>query len=534
MSKTVILPNQRIAPVNRVLGADAYTICSEAFQCKTAKEKSTYYIAYRRNLHSFNPTVFDKGDNRIIVMGLALILEELFYDPITHDEIDEAKIFLDNFKATLEGLKPFFFPEALWRRVVNEFNGRPPIKIVALPEGSVAYPNEPIVQITSEVEGFGELAAHYESKILQIWAMSERTTTARHWYQKLRDRCERVSPHMTDDQIDFLVSISLHDFGDRAGMCAQESVRQGLSHSFVFNGTDTVAGAYQAYIMNGKIPTGASSVFALAHRIVQPWNKEQDCYNNLYERADRGDIVSMVADCYKYKRAVKEYLLPLALRSQENNEGKIVVARPDSGDALEQILWTCQLAVDNGLYTEEGGVKYPTTLKLIEGDGMTFEVMDKIYDALEDAGFAPLHWCPFGVGGGLRNSLKRDNLSAKYALCAKANDEGVIKLSETEAKASLPGPFKLLRSERALEAKATIVKLDEYPEEENALVLFFDGSNIWKPFGKGMEDDFSTIKARVMNDFNAMPKNLQRGNENFPASEAILQQRRDLIAKFLG
>lgn len=529
----VKLPGRKIAKANRLLMADAYTICSEAFQCPTAKEKSTYYITYRKDLHSINTTVFDKDDNRIVVMGLARILEELFYEPITHEEIDEAKEFLSNFKATTEGLKPFFFPENIWRKVVNEFNGRPPIKIEALPDGSVAYPNEPIVQIASAVEGFGELAAYFESKILQMWAMSERVTTARHWFKKLKERCKRVNPHYTEEQVDFLVSISLHDFGDRAGICSQESENMGLAHDFVFNGTDTVAGAYQAYHLNGKVPTGASSVFALAHRIVQPWSREKDCYDNLYKKAERGDIVSMVADCYKYKRAVESYLLPLAMRSHEYDEGKIVVVRPDSGDALEQVLWTCRLAFKHGLYTQVGGFKYPTTLKVIEGDGMTYETMNEIYDALEKEGFAPLHWCPFGVGGTLRN-IKRDDLSAKYALCAKANDEGVIKLSEVEGKATLPGPFKLLRSDRALKEKVTIVKQDEYPEEENALVLFFDGSNIWQPFGKAMEDDFMTIKNRVMKDFDAMPKNIHRGGERFPASESILQQRRDLIKKHLG
>ncbi len=535
MNKNIVkLPKRNIEKTPRLLMADAYTICSEEFQCESAKKKSTYYITYRKDLESINPTIFDKGDNRIIVMGLARILEELFYDPITHEEIDEAKRFLANFKATMTGLKEFPFPEAIWRRVVDEFNGRPPIKVESLPEGSVAYPNEPVVQITSMVDGFGELAAYFESKMLQMWATSERTTVARHWFKKLKERVQRVSPHMSEDEIDFLVSVSLHDFGDRAGICEEESQRMGLSQSYVFNGTDTVTGAYQAYVLNNKQATGACSVFALAHRIVQPWENEQDCYTNLYEKGEAGDFLSMVADCYNYKRAVEEYLLPLAIRSAKNNEGKIVISRPDSGNALDQVLWTVRLAVENGLFTQIGDFKYPTTLKLIEGDGMTFDTMNEIYDALEAEGFSPLDWCPFGVGGGLRNALKRDNFSAKYALCAKENDEGVIKLSEVEGKATLPGPFKLLRSERALKEKVTIVKMDEYPDEENALELFFDGSNIYEPFGKSMEDDFMTIKNRVMKDFDKMPKTIHREGERFPASERILEQRRSLIKKHLG
>src|SRR5690606_16699817 len=109
--------------------------------------------------------IFNDNDNRIVFVGLQRILEELFYDPITHDEIDETKRFLKNAKITTSGYKEYEFPEEIWRRVVDEFNGRPPIKIRAVKEGCIIYPNEPAIEITSDIDGIGVLGAWFESKI---------------------------------------------------------------------------------------------------------------------------------------------------------------------------------------------------------------------------------------------------------------------------------------------------------------------------------------------------------------------------------
>jgi nicotinic acid phosphoribosyltransferase len=537
---TVTLPARKIYKTPRLLRADAYTIGADLFQCEKAKEKSVYYITFRRLLEKIDPSLYDVGDDRMIFVGLQRILEELFYDPITHNEIDEAKNFLSTFRATTEGLKPYHFNEDMWRKIVDEYNGRPPIKIEALPEGSVVYPNEPVIQITCHVEGemWGELAAYFESKILHVWATSERATANRHWFKYLTNMIQEVDPTLPltagpgEPSVAFFASILCHDFGDRAGICDKESEVLGLTHLYSFGGTDTVAGAYQAWKQANEIPGIATSVYALAHRNVQAWDNEEDCYKNLYERTDAGDFLSNVADCYDFFNAVENMLLPLAQRSHDNNEGKVIVARPDSGDAMEQVLFVLETAKKNGLYTEgPNGYIYPTTLKVIEGDGMDWTQMREIFEAVKERGFAPHAWTIFGIGGGLRNFIKRDNFSAKYALSAATkNDEGVIKLSETEGKHTLPGPFKVRRDKDSLLTKQTIAHLDE--EGDNAMVVFFDGTNINKPFGEGQDDTFLMIKERIQDDFDKMPRNLRTEESNFPATDQVLAQRDELVQKY--
>jgi len=532
--KTVILPKRSVFKTPRLLMADAYTVGSDKFQSEKALEKSMYYVTYRRQLHTVNPVLYAEGDDRIIFGGLQRLLEKLFYEPITHQEIDEAKAFLTTFKATTKGFTKYDFPEAKWRRIVDEFNGRPPIKITAMPEGSVVYPNEPVIQIESMVDGMGELAAWFESTILKTWAVSERITQNEHWLTKLKGMVHNIDPYLDDATVHFFASLMLTDFGDRAGITNEESEEMGMAHLYTFGGTDTCSGAYQAW-KNANMETIGSSVNALAHRNVQAYESEYDTYKAIYDSCGPNEIISMVADCYDFYYAVTNYLVPLAKRSVDEGTGKIVVARPDSGNPKEQVLWVCKLAVRHGLYETKmiDGVewKFGTTLKFIEGDGMDYATMWDIIEALELEGFAPYGWGLFGVGGGLRNDLKRDNLSAKYALSAKGNDrEGVVKFSETLGKTTLPGPFKVLRSGLALESKQTVVFEGEVGVD--AMVVYFDGSNIYKPFGDGMDDNFLDIRTRIRNQWDSMPLNLVSNGDKFPISDAIRTERIELLKKY--
>lgn len=531
----VVLPKRKIHKTPRLLLADAYTIGSDKFQSKEAKEKSTYYIVFRKELFTINEDLYNEKDNRIAFVGLGRILEKLFYKPITHEEIDEAKEFLKTYRYTPKGFKEYYFPEYLWRKIVDEFNGRPPIKIMAMPEGSIVYPNEPVVQITSEVEGFGELAAWFESKLLQVFASSERVTQDRHFFEFLKEKIKFVDPYLNDETVSLIASTLVADFGDRSGFNLEESEELGMCHLYTFCGTDTTSGAYQAWKNSGHRIGIASSVYALAHRNVQAYDTEKECYEAMYDKADNNSLSSMVGDLNNYKTAVKNYILPLAIKSAKEENGKIIVARPDSGNALEQILYTLELAVENGLYTTKiidgKEWKFATTLHFIEADGMSFKQMKLIINSLIEKGYAFYSWGLFGVGGGLRDNIKRDHLSAKYALCAKGlNNEGVVKFSDTFGKTTLPGPFKILRSIDALIDCKTIVFENE--DGINSMVEYFNGLNIYKPFGIGQDDDFNISKNRLDEQFKTMPLSLKTTtNHNFPASDKILECRYKLLEK---
>lgn len=540
MKQETVLPKRKVYKTPRLLLGDAYTIGSNKFESEEAKEKSVYYVTFRKNLNTINPHIYSKEDNRIIFVGLQRILEKLFYEPITHDEIDETKRFLANAKVTTKGFTEYEFPEEIWRKVVDEFNGRPPIKIEALREGSVLYPNEPAIQITSSVEGFGVLGAWFESKILQVWSTTERATQDEHFLLRIKERIRKVDPDMSEDMVNFWASITITDFGDRAGMTIEESEELGMVHLYTFGGTDTFSGAYQAWKNSNETIGVFSSVNALAHRNVQSYTNENDCYNAIYNSCKDNEIVSMVDDCYDAKNSVKNMLLPLALKSFNEGNGKVVVARPDSSKdgytTLDQIIEICDLSVENGLFTEittkTGTWKCGTLFHFLDGDGKSCEDILEEIDSLIAKGYAFYTWGLFGQGGGLRNNLKRDNLSAKYALASVGSkDRPVVKFSETLGKGTLPGPFKLLRTKEALDNKQTIHF--EHESGNNAMVVYFDGANINKPFGDGQDDDFLTIRDNIKNQMKSMPLSLGTvDNHNYPASQEITEVRKQLLEKY--
>lgn len=519
----------------RPLLADAYTAGSDRFQSAKAKQKSNYYITFRRPLIKINPTLYKAGDDRILLFNLQRIIERILYTPVTHFEVDEARDFLASAKITAKGIKEYYFPEHLWRRIVDEFGGRIPIRITAFPEGSVVYPNEPVMQIESLVDGFGELAAWFEAVLLHIWNATELGTQDRHWFSRLCDMVRMVNPDASGEQLMLDASSMLTDFGARAATSIMEMEDLGMTGLYTFPGSDTLAGGYQAWKNSNHTPGVLISVNALAHRNVQAWDEEGDAYNSIYENSGDNEFISMVQDCYDSKRAVVKYHIPLAIRASQDGSGKVIVGRPDSNDPKDEVLFMCREAVKAGLYTTKiiGGKewKFATHYRFIQGDGMTFEVMWDIMMALIEEGFAPYGWGLFGQGGGRRNFLKRDNLSAKYALCSMGDDyQSVVKFSDTYGKTTLPGPFKVLRSQDALNSKQTVVFTNE--PGTDAMVMYYDGLEE-QYFGPGMYDDFNQIKTRSHEQFDTYPKTLwTEDNHGYPASLAVIERRRELLEKF--
>lgn len=528
--------------VPRLLMGDAYTIGSNEFESPKAKKKSVYYVTARKFLEKIEPNVYTKEDTRYILSGFGRIIDYLLYAPITMEEIHETDRFLEFAKVTSDGLTKFTYPRELWVEIVEKYNGRIPIEVKALPDGSVFYPHEPVVEVHNLVEGFGVLAAWFESKILQLWAPTEMTTQLEHWVMYYKALLNQVyGDTLTAEEKDFKARLMVQNFGDRAGICPQESEWLGETACLSFAGTDIFAGGYCNWKNSGEAIGSALSVDALAHRNVQSYEEEFDCFYSLYENLKNGQIGSFVADCNNFFKAVytleadgtvnPKCLLGLALRSKNEGTNKIVVARPDSGIAVEQVLWVCRLAKEHGLYREihiNGKTYYgATTLKFIEGDGMTWREMREINAALLAEGFLPWEWGLYGVGGGLRNHISRDNGSFKYALCSVGTENsGRVKFSETAGKSTLPGPFKLLRDEKALKNGRTIIFWDE--DGEDARQVYYNGLEE-QFFGDVMFENNLDAKARIKEQLETMPKRLVH---DIPASEAILDRRLQLLKKY--
>lgn len=534
-----VLPKTHVFETPMVLKTDAYTVGSNSFQSKKARQNSVYHAVHRLPLHKIDPDLYRESDDRIILVGLMKTIDELFRKRLTSKQLKRAINSLEEFKYTKNGMKPFPFPKKLWKEVVRDYNGRPPIVISSLREGSVIYPGEPFLQVKPSPgapKRFGELAAWFEPKLLQIYSLTERVTQNEHFLLRIKERINSIDIDLAIRNPEIFEAISrsmLVDFGDRAGFNQTESEQMGMAHLYTFPGTDNLSGNYQAFMQTGKIQ--GNSILALAHRNVQSFDSENECYEALNNVMEYGDLGSFVSDLNNYKTAIQKFITPLILKNQAEDNQKVIVARPDSGDVNEQVIWTLNHWKISDVYQREyvniKGNKYIyfTYAKLILADGLTLPKMIELMDLVSEAGFLFWKCIGFGSGGGLRNSIKRDNLSTKFALNAVGlNNEGVAKFSEHESKGTLPGPFKVLRSDIALNTGETVVHESEYGE--NMLEIFFDGSDIITPFKEPMNESFDDVKNRIKYQMETMPRNI-RNSRVFLCSDKLYNMRDALRTK---
>lgn len=437
----------------RILQADAYTIGSGPHVSAKAKERSVYHVTPRRGFSHLHDFV---QDDRIVFYGLRNIIRRLLTFEVTQEEIDLAERFLSTFHA---GGVPFKWDKDLWQEVMVQYGGIIPIKIEAPIAGSIVFPGEPMMQITS-APGFGELANYFESTLLKVWATSERVTVLRWWKHYLQALCRGRHPDWTEDQINFATSIMCHDFGDRAGSCVEESETLGQAHLMVFPGTDTVSGAFMDWADTWTSP--ACSIHALAHRTVMGFETELQAHEALYELGKEQTISAHVSDTYDFFRTVEELCRLLAEDRQWKHDTNVLVLRPDSGDAVECVLHILRTA-------EKYGVSQ--RVRWIQGDSMNWETMDEVIKACLREGYSPFETGAFGVGGHLRNSIARDHTGLSMKLAAVGEElRPVCKRSHTPAKSSTPGVVKLLRK-----ANHTVVLANTDHTEENRLVTWYDG-----------------------------------------------------------
>lgn len=511
----------------RMVQTDAYYVSSNFYIHPDAKDHSVYQIAFRRDLLPWMKDMgIKKEDSKLIFHGLQDIMEDILHDPVTREEIDEA----DEFYKTARNGWQYKWDRGMWERIISENNGIIPIKIEALKDGSTVFPKEPVIQITAG-EGYGELAAWFETRLLQVWAASERSSMLRHWleYNKNMIR-ENSDANLSEKEITEKAQRMLVDFSDRSSMCPQESERMGKASMTVFPIQSTMAAVYQASKDNeGKIP-GSIAMPSLPHRVIESYERENDAYEELY-KFTKGGLGSYVIDCYNSKNAVKNYILPLALKAKKENKelgiNTIINARPDSGDPFEEVKYILDLAVENGLYreikTRDGRtLKGMTVLKALQADGMNFKKMIEINNKLIEAGYSPADCLSYGVGGYLHDAISRSNMSAACKGAEFGKDERkrpVMKCPIGEpAKESIPGAIKLVRDQ---DSKAPSVRtLDE--AGTNELVVWYDGIN-----GHGIEykEKFSNVQNRVLNEFNKY----QKPEEIF--SQKILDKKAEVRAQ---
>lgn len=389
-----------------------------------------------------------------LFFGLQTILMEYFSRPVTQAMVDEAAAF---FAAHGEP-----FNRAGWQYIVDRWGGRLPLRIRAVPEGSLVPLKNALVTVESTDPECFWVVSWIEPLLLRLWYPV--TVATRSWHLR------RVILNYLEDTSDDpagQIGFKLHDFGARGVSSSESAALGGAAHLVSFLGSDNLLGVLAANRYYDHAMAGYS-IPAAEHSTITSWGREGEAaaYANMVTQFGKpGAIFACVSDSYDLYHAV-EHLWGEALRDQVRASGATLVVRPDSGNPPEVVLRCAELlAARFGTATNSKGYKVLEGVRMIQGDGITDTSIAAILARLRDAGFAADN-IAFGMGGGLLQQLDRDTLQFAMKCSAihrgEAGWQDVFKAPVTDpAKTSKRGRLTLLLNGRSGEYLTTALREGE-------------------------------------------------------------------------
>ncbi|KAJ1918875.1 hypothetical protein H4219_002325 [Mycoemilia scoparia] len=381
-----------------------------------------------------------KDDQRIVFYGIRHIIESYLCKQWTVKDVDTMEAFLATHRM---GNTAYPFPKELFLKFIKENDGYFPIKVQALPEGSVVYPHVPVFQITAEGE-YAILVTYLESILCMCWYPSTVATLSR----KVRTILEKGFEQSVDEENYGMISGMLNDFGFRGCACVEQSILGGMAHLLNFDGTDNLPAAFCAqYEFNSGKPVG-TTVPATEHSVMTAHKTELGALQRAI--AEYGDgVMSCVMDSYDYARALSE-LLPV-VKEQKLAKGGVLVIRPDSGDPVEAVLMALEAGEKVfGVQRNTKGYKVLNGCAVLQGDGISLYTVGDLVKAVLGAGYS-IQNVAFGMGGGLLQKVHRDTMSFAVKISSITYHDGkvrdIMKCPKSDSnKKSLPGCFAVLGS----------------------------------------------------------------------------------------
>lgn len=399
--------------------------------------ETVYSYFESRNGAKWDETVFFGLQYKLLTMGIV-------GKAVTKEKIDEAeKLCEAHF-----GDKSFFNREG-WEYILNKHDGKLPIRIKAVPEGNPVDVSNVLMTIENTDPKCFWLTNFLETELTHIWYSSTVATLSR----EVKKLIKKYQLKTTGEEgmLDFM----LHDFGCRGVTTNEAAGIGGLSHLVNFVGTDTViAMLYAQKYYDANLNNLAFSVAATEHSIMTSYGPENEAalIKELLEKySDK--ILSMVSDSYDIENVVKN-ILPEYKSIIEKRQLPLVI-RPDSlrhkGDTPEdQMVWIIGNLMDNfGYSTNEQGYKVlPQYLRVLWGDGIDIDGVEKILNELEKSGFASSNVATFGMGGGLLQKINRDTQRFAFKCSAQKRNGQWLEISKKpldESKASKKGRLGLTK-----------------------------------------------------------------------------------------
>jgi nicotinamide phosphoribosyltransferase len=436
----------------------------------TDSYKASHWLQYPPQTTAMYSYLESRGGRypATVFFGLQYILKEYLNQPVEMWMVEEAEAFF-----TAHGLS---FNGEGWRYIVNELNGKLPIRIKAVPEGTLV----PVKQIMMSIESTDPqtfwLVSWLETLLLRVWYPITVATQSYYLKQIIWDALQA-----TADDPSAEIPFKLHDFGSRGVSSSESAAIGGMSHLVNFMGSDTVVGIRAANHYYNH-PMAAFSIPAAEHSTITSWQRggELAAYKNMLDQfAKPGAILAVVSDSYNLWEAI-DHLWGDKLKQQIIDSRATVVIRPDSGDPVSVVSEVLQrLNQRFGSTINSKGYKVLNYVRVIQGDGINAQSLAAILKASQEMGFSASN-IAFGMGGALLQQIDRD--TQKFAIkCSEVTINGqsipVYKDPATDpGKRSKQGRLALVKTEAGYQTVAATA------EVEDLLVTVYENGQILQEY----------------------------------------------------
>ena len=413
------------------------------------------------------------SENEVVVpFGWQFLAKRYLSQTITMAHVDAAERF-----AIAHFGRPLFAREA-WKKVVTVYNGKLPLIIRAVPEGTIMHGKQPIYTVTVFDKDLFWLSAGFETMIQRgFWYPTTIVTQDYHIKQIIRRFYEQTGADMN------MIPFSYHDFGGRGVTCAEQAEIGGASHLVNFLGSDTVEGILAANFYY-KDEMAGFSVYATEHSVECSFGggtEDAKAYiRQQLKNAIPGSIVSIVIDGYDVYREAN--LLCAEFKDDIINSQAKVVFRPDSGDMLEvvpKILAMQEKAF--GVVKTSTGHKKIQYVGVIQGDGVDHFMIQTMLDKITRVLGYSADCVIFGSGGALLQKVNRDTLKFAQKACAILTDSGWVGIAKDpitdHGKKSKEGVLTLAKNKNTGQLETVRLDVEPLPEyyEDIMQLVYYKG-----------------------------------------------------------
>lgn len=351
--------------------------------------KLTSYITPRKSMFKNIDKVVFFGLQGFIQEFLIDLVNETFFKRDKEEVLAEYKSYLD----TQIGEQSY----DLSRIAALHDIGYLPIKMKALPEGSLVNMGVPCIELTNTHPDFAWVVQWIECIAQSELFGTCNWATMAHEYRKLANDFYKKTTDGANP------AMAMADFGFR-GLGVDNGIRVSSSWLLSFDKTSTIPAMqyidkmYNAECAKNHIGIGAVSLeHATVCSNLAVCETEENLLRRLLTTVYKDTSFSYVSDSFDYWSLVNDTLPKLKKEIMEHN-GKFLV-RPDSGDIVEISVKTVQKLYEifGGSVNSKGYKELNPKVGIIYGDGCQYSKIEEIWTKLEKLGFAA-DTILFGVG----------------------------------------------------------------------------------------------------------------------------------------